>query len=358
MDAQQMMQENMICRMLAGSHAYGTNIATSDVDYRGLFFASPEYIRTPFYTINEVSDKNEEDTKYYEVSQFLKLFAAGNPNILELAFTDMQHVELTSDPYELIRTTAPALLSKKVAFTFSGYAIAQLKRIRGHNKWINNPQPVDAPVQSSYLSLVQNFTPAKIFKIDVLKYNQDHALVHYGNDIYAIYECPGQRLFNANGTLKPYVTQSEALDSRKSPLFLMKYNKQEYNQDHDAWKNYWNWKKNRNEARGTLEEQFGYDTKHAMHLVRLLNMGEEILSTGQVNVLRPDAQHLLDIRGGKLTYEEVVEFAEAKDAHIREVLYKTTDLPHAPDIKLASKLLMDVQDMCWSGQVNLRKVTE
>ncbi len=364
MDTQKLIQTNLLCRMLAGSHAYGTAMPTSDVDYRGLFFAPQEYIRTPFFNMTEVTDTSEEDTKYYEISQFLKLFTLANPNILELIFTDMSKVELTSDPYELLRARGPELLSTKVAFTFSGYAVAQLKRIKGHNKWINNPQPEDRPVHKSYVSLVHNFTPAKLFKLDIESIKDDNALVHYGNDVYGIYDHPGTAPFNKDGSLKiqdhdadaPY--NVDASGQRRMPKYLVKFNREHYKQDLETWKNYWTWKKNRNEARGTLEEQFGYDTKHAMHLVRLLTMGEEILTTGQVHVLRPDAQHLLDIRGGKLTYDEVVEFAEQKDNYIRDVLYKSSDLPKAPDLKKAAKLLMDVQDMCWSGQINLRKVEQ
>ncbi len=136
MDTQALMQQNLLVRMLAGSHAYGTNLPSSDVDYRGLFFAPPECIRTPFFNLTEVSDTSEEDTKYYEISQFMKLYTLANPNILELLFTDRSKIELTSDPYELLRANASKLLSKKVAFTFSGYALAQLKRIKGHNKWL------------------------------------------------------------------------------------------------------------------------------------------------------------------------------------------------------------------------------
>lgn len=363
MNTHEMSKQNMICRTLAGSHAYGTNIATSDVDYRGLFFAPPEYIRTPFHNISEVTDGSEEDTKYYEVSQFLKLFVMANPNILELAFVDRSSLELTSNPYEAIRAAAPALLSKKVAFTFSGYAISQLKRIKGHNKWINNPQPEAAPVQSSYLSLVHNFTLDKLFKIDPTEYNHDHALVHYGNDIYAIFPRVGHQLFNKDGTLKVYAKEVTTTDPmvadqglQKVPKFLMKFNKDHYDQEHDSWKNYWNWKKNRNETRSSLEEHFGYDTKHAMHLVRLLNMGEEILTTGEVHVLRPDAALLLDIRAGKWSYDDLLAFATEKDNDIRGKHYKNSQLPIMPDMKLATKLLMDIQDMCWSGDVQLRKV--
>lgn len=360
MNVQQMMQDNLLCRMLAGSHAYGTNIATSDVDYRGLFFAPPEVIRTPFFTITEATDVSEEDTKYYEINQFLKLYTAANPNIIELLFTDMAMVELTSDPYELLRANAMKLMSKKAAFTFSGYAIAQLKRIKGHNKWINTPQPEESPKQSSYLSLVHNFTDAKLFKINPMDYATDHVLVHFSSDVYGVYAYAGGSMFNKDLTLKVHPHQDTGNISitddgtRVVPKFLVKFCKEQYKQDLETWKNYWNWKKHRNEARGTLEEQFGYDTKHAMHLVRLLNMGEEILDRGEVNVLRPDASLLLDIRNGKWTYDEVVQFAEAKDAHIREVLYKTSMLPKVPDLEYASKLLIEVQDMCWSGQINLR----
>lgn len=236
------------------------------------------------------------------------------------------------------------------------------------NDYLNDPDILllskKGPVQASYLSLVHNFTDDKVFKFDALANNTDRVLVHYGNDIYAVYKMEGGQILNKDGTLKilPHDNRSphgqDAEGKRHVPEFMIKYNREQYKQDHEVWKNYWTWKKNRNEARGTLEEQFGYDTKHAMHLVRLLNMGEEILSSGEVNVLRPDANLLLDIRAGKWTYEEVVKFAEDKDANIREVLYKSTALPKTPDLKFAAKLLMDLQDMCWSGQINLRKVEQ
>ena len=46
-----------------------------------------------------------------------------------------------------------------------------------------------------------------------------------------------------------------------TPKFVVKFNRANYENMRDTWKNYWTWKNNRNAARGTLEEQFGYDTK-------------------------------------------------------------------------------------------------
>ena len=54
------------------------------------------------------------------------------------------------------------------------------------------------------------------------------------------------------------------------------------------WDQYQNWKKTRNSARAELEEKYGYDTKHAYHLVRLIRMCRETLITGLVTVKRPD----------------------------------------------------------------------
>ena len=89
------------------------------------------------------------------------------------------------------------------------------------------------------------------------------------------------------------------------------------------------------------------DFKNAMHLVRLLRMGQEALETGQIIVKRPDAQELLDIRAGSMTYEEIVEYAEDMDDNIKHKLYKTTDLPKKPDLKKVAQLLMDTQFRVW-----------
>ena len=47
------------------------------------------------------------------------------------------------------------------------------------------------------------------------------------------------------------------------------------------WDSYQAWKTHRNPARAELERQHGYDTKHAMHLIRLMRMGLEVLETGE-----------------------------------------------------------------------------
>ena len=57
----------------------------------------------------------------------------------------------------------------------------------------------------------------------------------------------------------------------------------------------------------------GHPANWALHLVRLLRMGIEILTTGDLQVWRHDADELLAIRNGAWTYEQLIAWsAEAQ----------------------------------------------
>lgn len=345
--AQELMRDNLLVKHYAGSRAYGTALPTSDTDFRGIFVADPINIRTPFYTVKEVDDKTEEDTKLYELWQFMKLTVDCNPNVIETLWVDESSITATSPGYELLRAHRHDLLSSKIAFTTSGYALSQLKRIKGHNKWINNPQPEQRPQHIDFVSLVHNFTGAKTFKLDLRNYVNDHRLVPFSGNVFGLFPMKGYSPYNpTTGSLNvDYEGDSHELGV---PLFILKFNSDVYVAAKENWEHYWEWKKNRNVKRSELEEKFGYDTKHAMHLVRLLRMGHEALSTGELIVMRPDAEELLAIRNGAWSYEQVVEYAEMMDSEVREKLYPKTALRKRPNLELAAKLIMDVQDVTWN----------
>jgi len=95
------------------------------------------------------------------------------------------------------------------------------------------------------------------------------------------------------------------------------------------------------EKRKALVEKFGYDTKNAAHCIRLLRMGMEFLTTGELFVARSDARRLLEIKLGKWTLEEVKKeanrlFELADEAYIR------SSLPEEPDIDNIEKLVMSI----------------
>lgn len=346
--AQELMKDNMLVKHYAGSISYGTNLPTSDVDFRGIFCGDPVNVRTPFFTVRECEDIEEEDTKLLELAHFMKLCLDCNPNIIETLWVNDSDIVMRTPAYDMLREHRHALLSSKIAFTTSGYALSQLRRIKNHSKWINNPQTKQAPKQMDYVSLVQWLGTEKVLSIEISNWNDDHRLVPYGSNLFGVYGAPGYQIYDNHGHLNnDFKGDREALDH---PKMLIRFNKEEYLRANDIHKHYWEWKENRNVTRGALEEQFGYDTKHAMHLVRLLRMGIESLRDEEIVVKRPDAEELLAIRDGAWDYDDIVKYAESMDKEVREVWYKNTKLRKKPDLKLAAQLLMDVQDLVWSNE--------
>lgn len=93
--------------------------------------------------------------------------------------------------------------------------------------------------------------------------------------------------------------------------------------------------------RKNLVQKFGYDTKNAAHLIRLLRMGIEFLNEGELHVLRPDNKELLSIKKGEWTLEEVKQEAEKLFKRAEES-YDRSKLPNKPDHEEINKLCVDI----------------
>lgn len=101
-------------------------------------------------------------------------------------------------------------------------------------------------------------------------------------------------------------------------------------------------------------EKYGFSLKHAVHLVRLLKMGIEILVDGKVEVLRHDNNELLDILRGKRTLREVEDLAE----HLRKLLdeaYVRSPLPTHPDMNFLNdwlvETILEFHGYTWNGRI-------
>jgi len=95
------------------------------------------------------------------------------------------------------------------------------------------------------------------------------------------------------------------------------------------------------EKRKQLIEQHGVDTKAAAHLIRLLRMGTEFLSTGELNVWREDSPELLAIKNGQWSIERVEEEATRLFRLAEEALV-TSQLPNAPNYQQANDLVVQL----------------
>ncbi len=92
--------------------------------------------------------------------------------------------------------------------------------------------------------------------------------------------------------------------------------------------------------RADTVKQYGYDTKFAYHLVRLLYEVEQILTTGDLD-LRRNAEELKSIRRGEWPVEKVREFFAAKEKALEKVYEECTILPWGPWEDEIKQLLLD-----------------
>ncbi len=102
------------------------------------------------------------------------------------------------------------------------------------------------------------------------------------------------------------------------------------------------------QKRKELVERFGYDTKNAAHLIRLLKMGMEALAENRLNVLRKDASTLIDIKKGRWTLDQVKEEARRGFQLIEEAYIHSTLQPYVP--------LGEIED--WQVKSILSKITK
>ncbi len=95
--------------------------------------------------------------------------------------------------------------------------------------------------------------------------------------------------------------------------------------------------------RKKLVEEYGYDTKYASHLIRLLRMCREFIETRELNVYRDkDSQNLRDIKTGKYKFEYVEREAANLFRECSEKLYMIADLPVAPDKDFLNELAVRI----------------
>jgi uncharacterized protein len=346
MDEKQV-KDSTIFECLAGSHAYGTNTPESDVDIRGVCV-----LRDPSYYIGmginrfEQKDKWEDcgDKVIYDLRKALSLMADCNPNMLDLAFCDERHHLFVADSWRKILEKRDCFLSKRVRYSYGGYAYSQIQRIRGHRSYLlkplqNKPERVkfglpERKLVSKEQAGAYQWLLAKIMKdsIEVMKISPEAreelmGINYIGAVQSGVPEDAMQTVKEVTGASDEWV---EAIMREKRYENALK----DYN-------SYQSWRENRNKKRQAMEDKAGYDTKHGMHLVRLFRMGIEILETGKVNVLRPDWEELLAIRNGEWPFEKIEEYAEACDEKLT-VLYKTSTLPKESNRKAVDEVCVEV----------------
>lgn len=100
--------------------------------------------------------------------------------------------------------------------------------------------------------------------------------------------------------------------------------------------------------RPELEEMYGFDTKYAMHMLRLGFQGVELLTTGRLSLpmREPARSFLLDVRRGKVSEEECLTRAGELEQDLTD-LATTSQLADEPDEVRVEQWVLDAYRRAW-----------
>jgi predicted nucleotidyltransferase len=231
----------------------------------------------------------------YEIRKFFRLAAACNPTVIEVLFTDAaDHVTVSPEGATLLERRHQ-FLSRLAGESFGRYGLAQLHRIKTHRRWLLSP-PARKPERADH-GLPARSTIAK----------------------------------DEQGAVEAMLRDGRLAESDLPSSFLELLDRERrYRNALREWQQHEEWTRKRNPVRAELERRHGYDTKHAMHLVRLLRMAVEIVSTGEVRVRRQDAAELLAVRNGTLSFDALLEQADDLGTRLQAAA-SHSPLPALPD---------------------------
>lgn len=380
------LNENIIYVTLHGSQCYGLANEFSDTDVKGICIPPPETEYNLYHRFEQAENspdievslghlKNPKNPKFesmvYSLRKFFLLAAEVNPNIIELLYTESKHQFVRNKPMEKLLANRDMFVSNKARYTFSGYAVAQAKKIERHRKWIVLGE-VPLPQREAFglpaqlpkgVDEVFGYMKSKVEEWNLNQYpleEMDRAEIK--NTIWEIVTNVAGREVNVANWPDEYwegvLNKMEKEYSLKDELVHYIRAERAYSKAKQLYDSWISWKKERNPARRELEEKSGYDTKHASHLVRLMRMGYEIITEGKVIVDRTgrDADELLAIKNGAWSFDKVMEYKEEMERKL-DVEYerqrkliaegKPTPLPREVDKEKLNSFYHELYNEYW-----------
>lgn len=317
--------DNIILLTLGGSHAYGTNNENSDLDVRGCALNSKMQILT-----NESFEQfvNEAtDTTIYSFNKLISLLSNCNPNTIELLGNKPEHYLYVSNIGKELIDNSHLFLSKRAAYSFGGYATAQLRRLDNKAVRLVNQEQRERHILNSIMNAFHTF-PEKYF--------------HFEED--------NIRLYIDKSEQEEYDTEI-FMDVNLHHYPLRDY-KSMWSEMNNVVKDYSKiGKRNKNAIE---HNKLG---KHMMHLIRLYMMCLDILEKEEIVTYREKEHELLmEIRNGKFLdgdRQPIPEFYEMVDDYEKKLEYakNNTNLPDNPDYKRINEFVASVNERVVKGEV-------
>lgn len=334
----------MILDTVAGSRAYGTDVEGSDTDRRGVFIAPHSFI-SGLEEIGQVSDERNDEVMY-ELGHLVSLLLKNNPNALELLAMPEDCIFYRHPVFEMLKPEI--FLSKLCLATFGEYAFGQIRKARGLNKKIVNPQPEQRRQLLEFCHVPDGQGSLPVLDwLDAREIDPRKCAltsVRHAPGMYAIYHDPSVTPRGLVSFKDPDSLVFTSVPPDAVPLVWMHCNEDAFRAHCRAHREYWEWVGQRNEDRYTtnISHGRGYDSKNLMHTLRLLDVADEIAREGIIHVRRPDREFLLRVKNGEFGYEQLLSMAETKFEKIK-IAFEQSSLPERPDRDRVIQLLVEIR---------------
>lgn len=315
---------NKILEIKFGSHLYGTNTPTSDLDFKAIYIPTAREIVLGKYhkTIAksrpkaecERNNKDDIDMEIFSLDRYLELLIEGQTVAMDMLFApDNMYVSATKDGLDimsLVKANSGILLTKNVN-AFIGYARQQASRygIKG-SRMDALKRTMEVLERMSHphdkLSVYEDMIRNLITETKELVSLEKTALV----EIVMLKGPTGlvdQPHLHINGRFIPFHA-------------TVKWAKEVVGKMLEGYGN--------RAKKAHLEG--GVDYKALSHAVRVNSEAVELLTTGKITFPRPDRELLLQVKQGQLPYEQVAEIIEQGLAELY-VANEKSILPEKPD---------------------------
>lgn len=340
----------LLFECISGSKAYGLDTPQSDTDLKGVFYLPKDKFYGLEY-IPQVSNATNDEV-YYELGRFVELLCKNNPNLLEMLASPENCIVYKHPLME--KLSIEMFLSKLCKDTFAGYAHSQIRKARGYKKKIVNPMDKERKSVLDFCYVLESYSSIPVCDwLGKNCYKQEQcglSSIPHSKGVYALFYDKEDK-FGYKGILNNPTANEVSLSSiikGEKEIAYLSFNVEAYSMYCKEYREYWDWVAERNDARYMNNQRHGknYDSKNMMHTIRLLQVAEEILRDGALNLKRPNRTQLLDIKAGRLSYDDLLTMADKLMENINYHAGVST-LQEMPDVDKVEKILVEIRDVLY-----------
>lgn len=262
-----------------GSHLYGTNTEGSDIDTISFVLPPPHYSFGLLNFEHHETITEGKDDKLFSLKKFINLLMQANTHVTEAILSNKYHADHIGSE---IRKHSKLFFSQKIYRCIRGYALEEMRKAK-------------------CVALTYKFASSE----------EENIFERLGGK-YNLTSLERSQIYDIIFAERPN-------DPRIEVSTLDKVG----------------------ERRAADMAAFGYVGKNAMHCIRLMQQGIEMLTTGTMTFPRPNARELLDIRNGRYKLSDIEDvFVDLNDQLDKAV--RATALPEKPDFHRINNLYVNL----------------